>query len=160
MRVKICGLTSAAAVTAAAEAGAAYLGFVFFPRSPRAVTLEQARGLVAAAPDGPVKVALTVDADDALLLVDDVFDTGHTIEAVIAHLQAKARLNTPHEIRVAVPYYKPSRNRTERVPDYYVHETEQWIKFPHSLEGLSEEEVARHRPALHDILQSVREREE
>ncbi len=67
MRVKICGLTSATAVTAAAEAGAAYLGFVFFPRSPRAVTLEQARGLVAGAPAGPVKVALTVDADDALI---------------------------------------------------------------------------------------------
>ena len=93
-----------------------------------------------------------VQHDDRLLIVDDVFDTGHTIEAVIAHLTEKARRNTPADIRVAVPYYKPSRNQTQRVPDYFLHETEQWIKFPHSLEGLSDDEIQRHRPALYDIL--------
>lgn len=90
--------------------------------------------------------------EDRLLIVDDVFDTGLTIEAVIAHLEAKARLNTPHEIRVAVPYYKPSRNQTARVPDYYLHETAQWLKYPHSLEGLSVEEVAQNRPELYAII--------
>jgi hypoxanthine phosphoribosyltransferase len=94
--------------------------------------------------------------EDRLLIVDDVFDTGLTIDAVLAHLQDKARLNTPHDIRIAVPYYKPGRNRSKRVPDYYLHETEQWIKFPHSLEGLSPEEIAEHRPALHAILQKAR----
>lgn len=89
---------------------------------------------------------------DRLLIVDDVFDTGHTIEALINHLQEKARRNTPEDIRVAVPYYKPSRNLTNRVPDYFLHETGQWLKFPHSLEGLSEEEVRQHRPELFDIL--------
>jgi len=91
---------------------------------------------------------------DRLLIVDDVFDTGHTIAAVIAHLQEKTRLNCPHDIRVAVPYYKPSRNQTERVPDYFLHETEQWLKFPHSLEGLDDAEIATHRGALHTILRS------
>ncbi len=90
--------------------------------------------------------------EDRLLIVDDVFDTGYTIEAVIAHLREKARRNTPADIRVAVPYYKPSRNQTRRVPDYYLHETERWIKFPHSLEGLSDAEIQRHRPALYAIL--------
>jgi hypothetical protein len=71
---------------------------------------------------------------------------------VIRYLGDKARLNTPHDIRVAVPYYKPSRNLTERVPDYYIHETEQWLKYPHSLEGLTPDEVARHRPALYRII--------
>ena len=89
---------------------------------------------------------------DRLLIVDDVFDTGLTIEAVIAHLGEKARLNTPRDIRVAVPYYKPTRNQTSRVPDYYLHETAAWLKYPHSLEGLSVEEVAQNRPELYAII--------
>ena len=90
--------------------------------------------------------------EDRLLIVDDVFDTGHTIEALINHLREKARRNIPEDIRVAVPYYKPSRNLTNRVPDYFLRETGQWLKFPHSLEGLSEEEVRQYRPELFEIL--------
>jgi hypoxanthine phosphoribosyltransferase len=90
--------------------------------------------------------------DDSLLIVDDVFDTGRSIEAVIDRLRAGARLNTPEEIRVAVPYYKPTRNLSGRVPDYYLYETTQWLKFPHSLEGLSEDERRQHRPELAAIL--------
>ena len=92
---------------------------------------------------------------DRLLIVDDVYDTGRTIEALIRHLRAKARRNTPDDIRVAVPYYKPARNLTDRVPDYFLHETGQWIKFPHSLEGLSEDEIRRHRPELFAIVSAA-----
>jgi len=91
-------------------------------------------------------------AEDSLLIVDDVYDTGLTIQAVIDHLHDTARLNAPHDIRVAVPYYKPTRNKTGRAPDYYLHETEQWLKYPHSLEGLSAEEIAEHRPELYEII--------
>lgn len=101
-------------------------------------------------------VIKTIRHEDRLLIVDDVFDTGRTIEAVIDHLARKARLNTPADIRVAVPYYKPSRNLTSRIPDYFVHETEQWIKFPHSVEGLSEQEIRTHRPELAAILAEAR----
>ena len=94
----------------------------------------------------------TVRAEDALLIVDDVFDTGHTIEAVINNLRQRARLNTPHDIRVAVPYYKPARSQVKRVPDYYLHETGDWLKYPHSLEGLTVEEVAENRPELFEIM--------
>lgn len=97
-----------------------------------------------------------MNAEDRLLVVDDVFDTGHTIAAVVARLRDRARANAPEEIRIAVPYYKPSRNQTDRVPDYVIHETERWIKFPHSLEGLSDEEIATHRPALAQILAQAR----
>lgn len=90
--------------------------------------------------------------EDRLLIVDDVFDTGSTIDAVIGHLRDKTRLNAPHDIRVAVPYYKPARNLTDRAPDYYLHETEDWLKYPHSLEGLCSEEIAAHRPVLYDII--------
>ncbi len=90
---------------------------------------------------------------DRLLIVDDVFDTGRSIEAIINELQRKARLNTPEDIRVAVPYYKPKRRQIERFPDFYLYETEEWLKYPHSLEGLSIAEIQEHRPAIYEILQ-------
>ncbi|MEX0623312.1 MAG: phosphoribosyltransferase family protein [Saccharospirillum sp.] len=93
-----------------------------------------------------------VTREDTLLIVDDVFDTGRSIEAIINQLQQRARLNTPHDIRVAVPYYKPSRNEVGREPEYYLHATEAWLKYPHSLEGLSVAEIAAHRPELYKIL--------
>ena len=93
-----------------------------------------------------------VQHEDSLLIVDDVYDTGSSIKAIIDELNQRARLNTPHDIRVAVPYYKPSRNQTDRVPDYYIHETSAWLKYPHSLEGLSREEMQEKRPELYDII--------
>lgn len=66
-RVKICGLTTPQDVDTAAEAGAAYAGFVFFPKSPRNLSIAQARDLAVLAPLGLAKVALVVDAEDALL---------------------------------------------------------------------------------------------
>lgn len=101
-----------------------------------------------------------MSANDALLIVDDVYDTGRSIEAVIARLKHLLRRNIPSDIRIAVPYYKPGRNQTGRAPDYFLHETEQWLKFPHSLEGLSATEVQQHRPELYAILQNARQTED
>lgn len=67
MRAKICGLSTRASLDAAVAAGAAYLGFVFFEKSPRNVSIELARELALAVPDGLCKVALTVNASDAEL---------------------------------------------------------------------------------------------
>lgn len=67
IRVKICGLTRPDDVLAVADAGAAYAGFVFFPKSPRNVTVEMARTLAVEVPMGVAKVALVVNADDAFL---------------------------------------------------------------------------------------------
>jgi phosphoribosylanthranilate isomerase len=64
---KICGLSSEAAVAAAVEGGAAYLGFVFYPPSPRAVSPERAARLCAAVPPGVQRVGMFVDADDAAI---------------------------------------------------------------------------------------------
>lgn len=66
-RVKICGLTSREAISAAIQAGAAYVGFVFFPKSPRNLSIEAARALALEVPEGVAKVALTVNAEDRLL---------------------------------------------------------------------------------------------
>ncbi|MDE0588660.1 phosphoribosylanthranilate isomerase [Halocynthiibacter sp. C4] len=67
VRVKICGLQTPESVAAAADAGAGYVGFVFFGKSPRNVNIELARDLAVDVPLGVAKVALTVNADDAFL---------------------------------------------------------------------------------------------
>jgi phosphoribosylanthranilate isomerase len=72
IKVKICGLKQPEHVHAAAEAGAAYVGFVFFEKSPRHVSVDLARDLAIEAPLGLAKVALTVNADDATL--DQIMD--------------------------------------------------------------------------------------
>ena len=67
IRTKFCGLSRPEDVTAAANAGAAYVGFVFFPKSPRNVSIEQAAALAVTVPVGIAKVALVVNASDAEL---------------------------------------------------------------------------------------------
>lgn len=84
-----------------------------------------------------------LNKDSKVLLVDDVYDSGLSIEAVIKSLKEKLGDNFPDNIRVATVYYKPKRNKTGKVPNYYVHESDEWIVFPHELEGLSIEEISK-----------------
>ena len=67
MHVKICGISEPVALNAAIAAGARYVGFVFFEKSPRHVSIETARDLALLVPAGVAKVALTVNADNAYL---------------------------------------------------------------------------------------------
>jgi len=98
--VKICGLTGPQDVVAAADAGARYVGFVFFPKSPRNVSVQQAKALAAEVPFGAAKVALTVNADDALLdeitqnVAIDILQL-HGSESVERVAQIKARTGLP-----------------------------------------------------------------
>jgi len=98
--VKICGLTGPQDVVAAADAGARYVGFVFFPKSPRNVSVQQAKALAAEVPFGVAKVALTVNADDALLdeitqnVAIDILQL-HGSESVERVAQIKARTGLP-----------------------------------------------------------------
>ena len=88
-----------------------------------------------------------VESEDSLLIVDDVHDTGISIQKIISDLQTACKKNTP-EIKVATPYFKPKKNKTERKPDFYIHETEKWLVFPHELEGLSMDEIIEFKPEL------------
>jgi len=63
--VKICGIKTVEAIDAAVQGGAKMLGFVFFEKSPRNVTTDEARELLARVPAGVTKVALTVNPSDA-----------------------------------------------------------------------------------------------
>lgn len=97
-----------------------------------------------------------INQDDKLLLVDDVFDSGRSIQAVISTLRKKARRNTPEDIRMAMPWFKPNMNLTDAEPDYYLHTTDHWLVFPHELDGLDEEEIFANKPGLKAIFQQYR----
>ncbi|KZY62258.1 hypoxanthine phosphoribosyltransferase [Oleiphilus sp. HI0071] len=84
--------------------------------------------------------------DDKLLIVDDVFRTGRHIEAVIARLSNKAKRNMPSDTRIAMPYYKEGHSETGRVPDFYLHKTDDWLVLPYELTGLSLDEIKAHKP--------------
>ena len=83
---------------------------------------------------------------DRLLIIDDVFDSGRSLEAVIDELARRCGERTPRDIRIATVYYKPARNRSRLKPDFFVHETDRWLVFPHELQGLTEAEIAANKP--------------
>lgn len=94
--------------------------------------------------------------DNSVLIVDDVFDRGRSIEAIIAELERLTRRNLPKDIRIATVWYKPERNVTDLTPDYFVNETNRWLVFPHELDGLTPDEVAQGKPIVADlVLQAV-----
>ena len=92
-----------------------------------------------------------VNADDSLLIVDDVFDSGRSIEAVLQELAEKTRRNMPQDLRIACPWYKPQQSKVDIVPDYYLRETDKWLVFPHELAGLSLEEIREGKTDLREI---------
>lgn len=87
-----------------------------------------------------------LEEHDRLLLIDDVFDSGHSLEAVMDELRRRCRRNLPATIRIATVYYKPLRNRTSLQPDYFVKSTDTWLVFPHEIQGLSREEILKNKP--------------
>jgi len=75
---------------------------------------------------------------DRVLVVDDVFDTGKTAAAVKRRMEAAGV-----DMRMACVYWKPGRNTTDLAPDYFVKDVgDDWIVFPHEIEGLSASEIA------------------
>ena len=89
-------------------------------------------------------------SEDSILIIDDVHDTGLSIEQIILDITAACEENTP-DIKIATPYFKPGNNKTGRSPDFYLHKTEDWLVFPHELHGLNPEEIARHKPGIDSI---------
>ena len=108
--IKFCGLSRPEDIRAAADAGARYVGFVFFPKSPRAVTAETARPLALDVPPGIAKVALTVDMPDAeldALLRDVPLDMlqlhGRETPERVAQVKARYGLPVMKAVGVAGP---------------------------------------------------------
>jgi len=124
VRVKICGLRDDAGIAAAVDAGAAYVGFVFFPKSPRALTIEQALPLGLSVPAGVAKVALVVDPDDALLdaitsavPIDIIQLHGHETPARVAEVRLRFGLPVMKVVGVAGPEDLPELEAQGKVAD-------------------------------------------
>jgi hypoxanthine phosphoribosyltransferase len=90
----------------------------------------------------------------AMLIVDDVYSTGSSVRAVIDQLARKTRRNLPQDIRIASVWFRPGES-TLRKPDYYVHQTSDWLVLPYELSGLSLDELRENRPELGDILERL-----
>lgn len=88
----------------------------------------------------------SLNTDDKLLIVDDVFSTGLNVEAVIERLETRLKRNMPTDVRVATLFYKPGNRKTERCPDYYLRTSDEWLVLPYELDGLSHKELAEHKP--------------
>lgn len=130
VRVKICGLRDVAMVDAAVAAGAAYIGLMFFAKSPRNVSLTQARELALSVPLGIAKVAVVVDADDAML--DDLVGQvpldmlqlhGHETTARVAAVKARFGLPVMKVVGVAEAADLASLDEYAKVADQILVET-------------------------------------
>jgi len=87
----------------------------------------------------------------SLLIVDDVYSTGSSVKAVIDQLSQKLRRNMPTDINIATVWYRPT-DKTLRTPDFFVHETQDWLVLPYELTGLSINELRENRPELAAII--------
>ena len=85
-----------------------------------------------------------VTDEDTVLIVDDIFDSGRTLAAVKQKLLSLPK--PPRHIYTAVLLYKPTKNVTDMVPDFYVETTDKWVVFPHELDRLTLDEIATHKP--------------
>jgi hypothetical protein len=101
--------------------------------------------------EGLEHVLPAIGENDQILLVDDIFDTGKTIESVIRAIH-KETTNGKPRIKVATIFYKPSKNQTNMVPDFYLNAVDQWVVFPHELQGLTKEEIREKGEALYQII--------
>lgn len=90
--------------------------------------------------EGLGALSARIGGEDQVLLIDDVFDSGRSMEAILSQLEVHAEGASP-TIKIACPWYKPNKNLTSIKPHHYLHTTDEWLVFPHELVGLSQEEI-------------------
>jgi len=95
----------------------------------------------------------TLDADHRLLLVDDVFSSGYSMQAVINKLQRKTRQNMPREVKTAAVWYRPVAGRSP--PNYFMHQTDRWLVLPYELNGLGKSELKENKPDVASVIDSM-----
>jgi len=101
--------------------------------------------------DGLDYILSIINQKDKILIVDDIFDTGRTLKALIQNIQEKAKGKKPR-IKIATIFYKPTKNETNMVPDYYLKVVNQWVIFPHELKGLTQEEIRQKGEKFYQII--------
>lgn len=96
-----------------------------------------------------------LNQDDKLLIVDDVYSSGLSIKAVLDQLSSRAKRNMPKDFKVAVPWFKPANNRTDRVPDYFINTSDKWLILPYEMVGLTHQEIIDNKPGLKAVMDSI-----
>lgn len=90
-------------------------------------------------------------AHHSLLIVDDVYSTGSSVNAVVDQLALKTRRNLPNDIRIATVWYRPTE-RTLRIPEYFVHKTSDWLVLPYEMSGFTLDELRENRPEMSSLI--------
>jgi len=107
-------------------------------------------------------VIKVVCPEDELLIVDDVYETGKTIQKIVETLRARARKNAPERIMVATVHSKPTRHQYTELPVVCLHDVDEdtWIDYPHELadlydpEDLGQAKLTEKDPRIWEILTS------
>ena len=97
-----------------------------------------------------------LNADDALLIVDDVYSTGRNVHAVIERLQQKNKRNMPADVRIAAPYYRVDAGKLNPPPDYFLQQTSDWLVLPYELTGIDRAELEQHKPWIVPLLDDLK----
>jgi len=90
----------------------------------------------------------------SMLIIDDVYSTGSSVNAVISQLARKTRRNMPKDIRIGTVWYRPTE-KTLRTPEYFVHETNDWLVLPYELSGFSIAELRKSRPEMSRLIDKL-----
>ncbi len=97
-----------------------------------------------------------LNADDALLIVDDVYSTGRNVQAVTTRLREQSKRNMAGDVRIAAPYYRVDPARPNSPPDYFLHQTHDWLVLPYELTGLSRDELLSNKPWIVPVLDELK----
>ncbi|MBT8433354.1 MAG: phosphoribosyltransferase [Gammaproteobacteria bacterium] len=97
-----------------------------------------------------------LEADNALLIVDDVYSTGRNIHAVVERLRQKAKLNMAKDVRIAAPYYRANASNSHPAPDYFLEQSSDWLVLPYELTGNSRAELEAHKSWIVPLLDELK----
>lgn len=96
--------------------------------------------------DGLDYVVQKIKTARSLLIVDDIFDSGRTMQELMKYLGNLISTKQNLSIRIATVYFRSPRNKISVQPDYFVHRTDKWLVFPHELQGLTDKEIEANKP--------------
>jgi len=97
-----------------------------------------------------------LNADDALLIVDDVYSTGRNVQAIVDRLGRQNKRNMARDLRIAAPYYRAVDNNGNPPPDYFLEQTSDWLVLPYELTGISRDEMAEHKSWMLPLLDELK----
>ncbi len=97
-----------------------------------------------------------LNADDRLLIVDDVYSTGRHVDAVLERLRYTLKRNMPEAVRIAAPYFREAADEPVAGPDFFLQQCEEWLVLPYELTGLTRDEMRAHKPWIMPLLDELR----